>query len=191
MSGVRRKTKYRKGVEADVLDSFPEPQEGEQIVRVVTSRGGNLLEVESADGVHALCRLPNRYRKIVWIKRGMLLIVTSCTDDFKTAAGEEGKVKFLVNHVIFTDAQTKHLRTRGLLPAVFDAKDEKKSDLEEDEDPLLRANRNRRGPTVQEDSSSDDDDEDEDDAGKGKAQAEGEDEDNDDDEDDDEEEDDE
>jgi len=63
MSGVRRKTKYRKGVEEDVLNSLPEPKENEAVVRVVASRGGNLIEVENAEGTRSLCRLPNRYRR--------------------------------------------------------------------------------------------------------------------------------
>jgi len=32
-------------VEQSVLDSFPQPQDGEEVVVVVASRGGNILEV--------------------------------------------------------------------------------------------------------------------------------------------------
>jgi probable RNA-binding protein EIF1AD len=160
MSGVRRKTKYRKSVETDVLDSLPEPKEGEQIVRVVASRGGNLIEVETQDGLHSLCRLPNRYRKVVWVKRGTLLIVGSCTEDFQTAQGESGKVKFVVNSVVFTDEQVKHIRKSGMLPATFDvvASDSKKASSNSDGDDLLQTNRNRRPDLVLDETSDEDSD---------------------------------
>lgn len=178
MSGVRRKTKYRKSVESDVLDSLPDVKEDEAIVRVVTSRGGNLVEVETATGLHALCRLPNRYRKVVWVKRGMLLIVGTCSEDFKTAGGEEGKVKFVVNSVVFTDDQMKYLRRTGQLPKIFDLKETKDvpkaalrsdilsesksvSPLEDDSDDSdLPANSNRRQLCLSSEEEDDDDDDD-------------------------------
>lgn len=48
MAGVKRRSKYRKQVEDDALHGFPEPGEGELIVRVNCSRGGNLFEVRAA-----------------------------------------------------------------------------------------------------------------------------------------------
>lgn len=45
MSGVRRRTKYRKGTMRSVEDEFPEPAENECIVRAMASRGNNLFEV--------------------------------------------------------------------------------------------------------------------------------------------------
>lgn len=154
MSGVRRKTKYRKNVETDVLDSLPEPADGEEVVRIVCSRGGNLLEVEAADLSRALCRLPQRYRKVVWVKRGMLLIVKSCSEDFKTAGGENGKVKYVVSHVVFTSEQTKHLRSLGVLPACFD---EQKEDAKVDDPMSSEGNLNRRRYSTSSSSSSDSD----------------------------------
>jgi len=95
------------------------------------------------------------------VKRGTLLIVDSCSEVYSTAAGEEGKVKYIVNHVIFTDDQIKNLRRTGHLPAVFDPKS---GDVLVDEsDDLLHANRNRRPDLgVEESSSSDDSSEDDD-----------------------------
>jgi len=153
MSGVRRKTKYRKSVENDVLNALPEPKEGEAVVRVVASRGGNLIEVETGDGSRSLCRLPNRYRKVVWVKRGTLLIVETCLEAYSTTTGEEGKVRFLVNHIVFTDDQIKNLRVCGHLPAAFDEKcaDEEVSSLD---DMLMQGNRNRR-PNLDVEESSD------------------------------------
>lgn len=157
MSGVRRKTKYRKGVEEEVFNSLPEPSGEEVVVRVVAPRGGNLVEVESSDGTKSLCRLPNRFRKVVWVKRGTLLIVDTCREVYSTAAGEEGKVTYIVNHVIFTDDQVKNLRQIGALPSEFDSKPI--DDLSSNMDELLSlGNRNRRPQqsTIESDSDSDD-----------------------------------
>jgi len=90
MSGVRRKTKYRKAVQSDILDSLPEPKENEEVVRISELRGGNLVEVETMNGSKSLCRLPQRYRNVVFVKRGTLLIVATCSVDYQTASGEPG-----------------------------------------------------------------------------------------------------
>ena len=45
MAGVKRRTKYRKQVEADVLDAFHTPEDGQEIVQIVQSHGSNILEV--------------------------------------------------------------------------------------------------------------------------------------------------
>ena len=45
MSGAKRRSKHRKQVESDILDSYPEPKEDEEIAIMLESRGGNLIEV--------------------------------------------------------------------------------------------------------------------------------------------------
>ena len=45
MSGVRRRTKYRKSTLRSVTDEFPEPDENEYIVMALGSRGSNIFEV--------------------------------------------------------------------------------------------------------------------------------------------------
>ena len=45
MAGVKRRSKYRKNVQDQVLHAFPEPQENEAIVKVTGNRGSNLFEV--------------------------------------------------------------------------------------------------------------------------------------------------
>lgn len=47
MAGVKRRTKYRKQVQADALDAFQRPDEGQAIVQIVQSHGSNILEVRS------------------------------------------------------------------------------------------------------------------------------------------------
>ena len=151
-----RKSKYRKNVETDVLDTLPEPGEGEEIVRILGSRGGNLLEVEAEDETKALCRLPQRYRKVVRVKRGMLLIVQACTDDH---GGENGKVKYVVSHVIFTPEQTRNLRNKGILPARFDTDTHQHQSQARSE--VDNRRRQNDSSSSDENSSEDDDDEEE------------------------------
>ena len=45
MSGVKRRTGYRKTVTTDALDAFPEPSENECVAKIVGTRGGSLFEV--------------------------------------------------------------------------------------------------------------------------------------------------
>lgn len=98
MSGMKRKSKYRKHIENSVLEEFPEPSQEEEIVVVVGACGGNLLEVKpvqsfSTESVakatdtgqaisSSLCLLPSKYRKLVWVKRGNYLIVSKAAEDY-------------------------------------------------------------------------------------------------------------
>lgn len=111
MSGVKRRTKHRKQVQSDVLDSFHQPKENQIIVRIVQSHGSNILEVcaenaaqdvssahcdralqvEAPDGDHGKCMLPTKYRKLIWVKRGALaffLVLQATAPHFLTAAGD-------------------------------------------------------------------------------------------------------
>ncbi|GBG34477.1 S1-like domain-containing protein C146.08c [Hondaea fermentalgiana] len=140
MSGAKRRTKYRKHVETDMLEGLPEPGEGEEIVRVEALCGGNMLEVLSPDGEKALCLLPAKFRKLVWIKRGNFLIASKSDEDYLTATGAKGRVKYTVVHILFKD-QIKHLRQADLWPVSFeeggegeDEEDEEEGDEEDGED---------------------------------------------------------
>jgi len=154
MSGAGRRSKYRKHVEKDVLEGLPEPQEGEQIVQVVCSRGGNLLEVTAPDGTVALCMLPTRYRNLVYVKRGDFLIAGFSQQEFRTANNGAGKVKYTVVHTLFKD-QIKHLKSRLLWPQEFE---EQVEVTEEESDETLFVNRNRRNLVESESSGSSEDD---------------------------------
>ena len=44
--------------------------EGQQVVRVISTPGSNLVEVECADGSAVLCRMPAKFKNSVWVKRG-------------------------------------------------------------------------------------------------------------------------
>ena len=45
MSGAKRRSKYRKHVQAALLDALPEPAEGELVAMVKHTKGRNVLEV--------------------------------------------------------------------------------------------------------------------------------------------------
>ena len=71
MSGSGRKSSYRKTVTDQVLYGDPEPKDDEEIVKVKALRGSNLFQVECASGALGVAMLPQKYRKLIWIKRGM------------------------------------------------------------------------------------------------------------------------
>lgn len=65
------------------------------------------------DGEESLALLPTKFRKLIWVKRGDHLIVSGTSHDFLTAAGDKGKVRFMVEHILYKD-QVKHLKAEGL-----------------------------------------------------------------------------
>jgi len=68
-------SRSRKHVTAQALDYFPTPEEGEKIVRVVSIRGSNILEVEYPEGDKVLALMPAKFNKVIWVKRGMWLLI--------------------------------------------------------------------------------------------------------------------
>ena len=93
-------TMPRKRVTQEVLDGLPTVGPGQQVVRIVQVRarhprcssvvgmcsspcyrcertlcvqakGNHLYEVTLPDGTSTLCRMPPKFRNLVWIKRGM------------------------------------------------------------------------------------------------------------------------
>eukprot|EP00752_Nemacystus_decipiens_P010535 g9381.t1 len=115
MAGVGRRTLYRKSVTDDYLNSTPEPGENEEIALAQAPRGSNIIEIMLATGEPALALLPTRFRKLIWVKRGDFLITSTSAGDFETSAGEAGKVRHRVEHILNKD-QIKHLKKRGLWP---------------------------------------------------------------------------
>lgn len=72
---MSRATK-RKHVMMEVLqDDFSHPTPDQQIVKVLSSRGNNLHEVETPDGSVFLASMPTKFRKNVWVKRGDFVLV--------------------------------------------------------------------------------------------------------------------
>ena len=147
-----------------VLSLLPEPTEAQQIVIVTALPGGNLLQVQSAEGRVFLCRVPAKFRGRVWTIKGGYLIVDMLPGD---EDGEAlGKVQGTLAHHLYRD-QIKHLKNRDLWPAGFDAAEEPPADTKDDDDGYgdlddeLHRNNNRRGGL-----SSDEEDEEEEEGGE-------------------------
>ena len=121
MSGSGRKTGYRKSVAASVLDEFPVPTAEQEIVKVIGSRGANIFEVQAAgaSAPSGLAMLPNRFSKMIWVKRGNHVIVEVAAEAATVTDGGALKIRYMIQHVLFKD-QIKHLRKKGLWPAALD-----------------------------------------------------------------------
>jgi len=110
----------RKHVISQALDSFPTPEEGQVITRVISIRGSNILEVEYPSGERQLCLMPAKFNKTIWVKRGNYVIVEPFTEQFKTVEAERSKLKARIVTILLR-AQVKHLQKTGLWPAEFNA----------------------------------------------------------------------
>ncbi|KAI9586265.1 probable RNA-binding protein EIF1AD [Glossina fuscipes] len=85
MSGVTK----RKHVLREMLeDDYELPKDGQQIVRIIASRGNNLHEVETADTEteNFLVTMPTKFRKSVWVKRGDFILVEPIEEGDKVKA---------------------------------------------------------------------------------------------------------
>ena len=142
MSGLGRRSHYRKHLTDAVLNDYPEPDpsEGERIGKVVGTRGSNQFEVilaplqsksyekEETITTDDLCEspseamaktaqlaiLPTKYRKLVWLKRNDYVIVR-CVDDEDIDVGDTGSIRNQIEHILYKD-QVKHLKKEGLWP---------------------------------------------------------------------------
>lgn len=130
MSRVTRLKHVKREIETDDLSL---PTETQQIVRVVSSKGNNLHEVEPADETeNFLVTMPNKFRKNVWIKRGNFLLVEPIQE------GE--KVKAEITRIL-TDDHRREFIKEGVWPKKFT----KKRELSDDEDDEgLHRNHNRK-----------------------------------------------
>lgn len=100
----------RKHVVKEVLGDFVTPNENQQIVKVLGSRGNNLHEAVTAQGEMFLVSMPTKFRKNLWIKRGDYVIVDPI---------EEGeKVKAEISFILYRD-NIQHLQKQQLWPEGF------------------------------------------------------------------------
>ncbi|KAH8412237.1 hypothetical protein KR009_000751 [Drosophila setifemur] len=141
-----------------MADDFELPTEQQQIVRVVSSRGNNLHEVETSktEEENFLVSMPNKFRKSMWVKRGDFLLIEPI---------EEGdKVKAEICKILTTDHVREYTKA-GIWPERFakkatleelPAQNQEDSDCEDD----LLPNTNR--PVTNQESSEEEDDDDED-----------------------------
>lgn len=163
----------RKHVVKEVLGDFVTPTENQQIVKVTGSRGNNLHEAVTAQGVTFLVSMPPKFRKNLWIKRGDYVIVDPI---------EEGeKVKAEISFILYKD-HIQNLQKQQLWPEGFteeplepektkkgqekrehtEGKDEEDfSDSEDDESDLfVNTNRNNYQYIESEEEDSDEEEED-------------------------------
>jgi len=125
MSGAGRKSGYRKNITDEFLNSFPEPGEGEAIVRCTGSRGSNIFEVQLSDedAERPLALLPNKFKNVIWVKTKSYVIVEGFQEEKEkesaTSSGDsKDKVKFQIKNIL-SKAQIKHLSKTGKWPEGF------------------------------------------------------------------------
>lgn len=93
-----------------VQDDFSHPTETQSIVKILSSKGNNLHEVENPDGSVFLVSMPTKFRKNVWVKRGDFVLMESI---------EEGdKVKGEMVRIL-TKEHIKYFKEDGVWPAAF------------------------------------------------------------------------
>ncbi|KAK2568775.1 putative RNA-binding protein EIF1AD [Acropora cervicornis] len=115
------KATKRKHVAKEVLEDYVVPDPNQQIVKIVSSRGNNLHEVEAPDGSKFLVSMPSKFRKSVWIKRGDFVIVDPIEEGNKVCAE--------IVHILY-NKQIKYLKSEGLWPTAFTDKVQEDEKLE-------------------------------------------------------------
>jgi probable RNA-binding protein EIF1AD len=117
MSGLGRRTPYRKHLTDSVLHDFPEPaaERNEWIAKVIATRGSNQFDVGLPQGAPVLALLPTKFRKLIWLKRNDFVIVQSVDD--AEESGEEAKsgIRYMIAHILYKP-QIQHLMDRQLWP---------------------------------------------------------------------------
>lgn len=114
----------RKHVLKEALGAYVTPTANQQIVKITGSRGNNLHEAVTAQGVTFLVSMPPKFRKNLWIKRGDYVIVDPIDE------GE--KVKAEINVILFKD-HIQYLQKQQLWPEGFTQETSKKQEKETEE----------------------------------------------------------
>jgi len=110
----------KKHVQQRMLSTLSTIENEDQAVgRVLSVRGGNLLDVTLPDGSEILCNVPSRFFKSIWIKRGDFVIIEKLSEAKTTNRPKESKVKAEVANVLQLDS-IKQLKKDGLWPTEFD-----------------------------------------------------------------------
>lgn len=112
MSGSGRKSGYRKAITDQVLYGSVQVDDNQSIVKVAALRGSNLFDITASDGTQAVAMLPNKFQKLIWLKRGDFVIVVEAGGEVTTAEGKSGAVRYLIEHILYAD-QIKELKKAG------------------------------------------------------------------------------
>lgn len=100
----RRSKHVKRGL---MEETSPQLESGDMIARVLDFRGSNILQVELPDGHISLARMPNKFQKIAWVRKGGFLIIQQGQVD-----GKE-KVDCEVKAVLYP-VQVKTMRRQSL-----------------------------------------------------------------------------
>ena len=132
MSGLGRRSQYRKHLTDSVINDLPEPGENQLIAKVVATRGGNQFDITTPTNADhpQLAILPTKFHKLVWVRRNDYVIVQGGEDD----GGEDTRtgVRFIIERILYKE-QIKHLRRKNLWPKEFDVIDVEDQDHQEGE----------------------------------------------------------
>lgn len=102
-------------MKVDLTDSgLPRMEEHDKIARVVDFRGSNIMEVELPEGGTTLARLPSRFQKLAWVKKGGYLVIQQGDQDGTSKVDSEIKSVLYATHV-------KEMKREGLWPLAFDS----------------------------------------------------------------------
>lgn len=84
------------------------PRQGEVIGKVIQRFGGARMEVLSTDGKRRNCRVPGRFKRILWLRPGDFVLTKPWPDD-----DEKADIIFKYN-----PSAVNQLRKKGLLEAL-------------------------------------------------------------------------
>jgi len=104
----------RKNLKAKALNEEIILTEEQKFGRVLELRGSNICEIEYTNGEKLLCQIPQKFRKLIWIKRGNIVIVREPSN----WNHQERKIRALVEHILFPN-QIKYLKRENKWPPEF------------------------------------------------------------------------
>ncbi|CAI0469311.1 unnamed protein product [Linum tenue] len=153
-------------------------QDGQSIMRVLSLRGSNLIEVADTKGEKSLALFPAKFQKSMWIKNGSFVVVDGSGKEKAIESGS--KVTCIVTQVLFHE-QVRKLQKSPEWPEIFkedningrahaeaitsqeanqlkSCGDEEEEDTDDDGLPPLEANTNRVQPPFMDSGSGSDSD---------------------------------
>ena len=87
------------------------PRQGELLGSVVQLLGANRMEVKCSDGKSRNCRVPGRFKRSMWLRRGYVVLVQPWPDN-----NDKGDIIYQ-----YASSAVNQLRKRGLLSWMSDS----------------------------------------------------------------------
>ncbi|XP_017769638.1 PREDICTED: probable RNA-binding protein EIF1AD isoform X2 [Nicrophorus vespilloides] len=115
-----------------IQNYFSPPTDEQEIVRIVSSKGNNLHEVESPSRDNYLVSMPVKFRKNIWVKRGDFVLV----DPIKE--GEKVKAEMVR---VLSKEHIKYFKKINVWPESFNIKfdNDSEDELEKDMNNLMKS----------------------------------------------------